>query len=253
MGFKKGCISWNTGLTTETSLKLAEAGKKIREKNKGCIPWNKGKKGLQVAWNKGLTKETSPLVAKYAKNLKGQSRPPRSKKWRERQSKSVSGKNNPRARWLKLSKEEARKIFDDYKKSQLNINAFAKTLKGEAGKISELFKRFFPAEYIDFVETKQSRKVSMYKRGRAFEYRVRNHFIAKGYFVLRSPRSKGPADLVAIKKGEILLIQCKLGQNFLRRKEKKILVDLAESLDAIPLLTYRERHKVKTLDLRTLD
>lgn len=48
-----------------------------------------------------------------------------------------------------------------------------------------------------------------YVNGRSFEYRVRDLFEAKGYFVMRSAGSRTPVDLVALKDGEILLIQCK--------------------------------------------
>lgn len=55
---------------------------------------------------------------------------------------------------------------------------------------------------------------------------------------LRSPRSGGPADIVAIKKGCQLLVQCKrsmcCGVN-----EWNTLFDLAESVGAIPVLAGR--------------
>lgn len=42
--FKKGNITWCTGLTKENDPRLREIGKKISERNKGKIPWNLGRK-----------------------------------------------------------------------------------------------------------------------------------------------------------------------------------------------------------------
>jgi Holliday junction resolvase len=48
-----------------------------------------------------------------------------------------------------------------------------------------------------------------YVKGRRFENYVRKKLEKAGYIVARSAGSKGPFDLVALRKGEILLIQCK--------------------------------------------
>ena len=48
-----------------------------------------------------------------------------------------------------------------------------------------------------------------YSRGASFERRVRDHLRGEGYFVVRSAQSKGDFDLVALKLGEVLLVQCK--------------------------------------------
>lgn len=254
MPFTKGIISWNKGLTKETSQKLATSAQKISQKNKGhhYSPSTEFKNGL-IPWNKGLTKKSSPIVAKYATKLKGKHHSAHSEEWRKRHREWMTGENNPNARWMKLSEEEARKIFEDYKQSGLNIRAFAKKARGSEEALINLFKRHFPDEYVTLIEEKQCRKATMYQRGRAFEYRVRDIFMKDGYFVLRSPRSKGPVDLVAMKKGEILLVQCKLGQNYLSKKERRVLVELANSLGAKPLLVHRESHEAKIIDLGAED
>lgn len=51
--------------------------------------------------------------------------------------------------------------------------------------------------------------MSNYRKGRRFEYRVRDHLESRGWVVLRCSRSR-PFDLVALKEGMILLIECKL-------------------------------------------
>ena len=48
-----------------------------------------------------------------------------------------------------------------------------------------------------------------YTRGRSFEYKVRDYFRDLGWVVVRSAGSKTKADLVCMKAGITLLIQCK--------------------------------------------
>lgn len=48
-----------------------------------------------------------------------------------------------------------------------------------------------------------------YEDGTRFEQRVRNHLIEEGYWVARTAGSKTKVDLIAMKTGELLLVQCK--------------------------------------------
>ena len=48
-----------------------------------------------------------------------------------------------------------------------------------------------------------------YRTGRDFEHKVRAHLIDNGYDVVRAAGSKTKADLIAIKPGQVLIIQCK--------------------------------------------
>lgn len=48
-----------------------------------------------------------------------------------------------------------------------------------------------------------------YDAGRRFEWEVRDQLEADGYWVTRSAGSKTKVDLVAIKPGQVLLVQCK--------------------------------------------
>lgn len=48
-----------------------------------------------------------------------------------------------------------------------------------------------------------------YNQGRRFEHRVRAHLVDNGYDVVRAAGSKTKADLIAIKPGQVLIIQCK--------------------------------------------
>jgi Holliday junction resolvase len=86
--------------------------------------------------------------------------------------------------------------------------------------------------------------MSNYKRGRNFEYEVRDYYRALGYYVVRSANSKGLADLVALKKGEVLLIQCKLN-GLIGSKERKEFVELAEKVGAKPIIAWKEHGKLR--------
>ncbi len=74
-----------------------------------------------------------------------------------------------------------------------------------------------------------------YQRGTAFENRVRKRLEASGYFVIRSAGSKTPVDLCAIKRGQVLFVQCKHGGN-LPAAEWNALYDAATDSGALAVL-----------------
>ena len=78
-----------------------------------------------------------------------------------------------------------------------------------------------------------------YRKGAAFEREVQKYLEAKGWVVVRSPKSGSPMDLLAVSEGEAetvaWFIQCKLG-GYLRPKEARELADLAASVGGVPLL-----------------
>ena len=161
--------------------------------------------------------------------------------WSEvlRQRVIPKGKDHGNAVWLRMPDEQARDLFERYKSAKTNIQVFANTVGGSPGTLMRLFRNKFPAEYEDFVELKMDTKTSNYERGRNFEWRVRDHFRKRGYRVWRSPQSRGPADLIALKALEPpTLIQCKLSGKLLR-KERAELVSLATELRARALLVWR--------------
>lgn len=53
--------------------------------------------------------------------------------------------------------------------------------------------------------------MTSYRRGYYFESRVREALEGWGWVVFRSGGSRSPVDLVAMKAGEVLLVQCKAG------------------------------------------
>lgn len=69
-----------------------------------------------------------------------------------------------------------------------------------------------------------------YARGAAFELRVAAKLAEDGYETFRSAGSHGKADVVALKPGEVLLVQCKRS-GLIDREEWNGLVRLRQALD----------------------
>lgn len=88
--------------------------------------------------------------------------------------------------------------------------------------------------------------------GDRFERRVRDHLIDHGWFVLRSPASKSPIDLLAVRAGshctEVMFVQCKTNGR-LDPAEWDGLIDLAMEHGADPVLVWRPRRGVIRYDL----
>lgn len=59
-----------------------------------------------------------------------------------------------------------------------------------------------------------------YQRGANLEYKVRRQFEEAGYYVVRSAGSRGVADLVAVKQGQVFWIQVKKSTSTAKEKEK---------------------------------
>jgi Holliday junction resolvase len=87
-----------------------------------------------------------------------------------------------------------------------------------------------------------------YRKGRRLEYVVRDMFRRRGWFVVRAAASK-PVDLVCIKNGEIVLVECKYGVRGVRWAELAPLLEAAERAKAKPVLAITEkRRRVKMID-----
>lgn len=82
--------------------------------------------------------------------------------------------------------------------------------------------------------------MSNYDRGRRFEYAVRDHLRTNGYDVIRSAGSKTKVDLVAIKTGQVLLVQCKLDGK-ISPTERTELVRIASAAGGWPIVASRKQ------------
>jgi len=82
------------------------------------------------------------------------------------------------------------------------------------------------------------------------EYRIRDLFRRNGYFVVRAAQSK-PIDLVCLRNGRSVLVECKAGGSFLGKERKKELLDFARQAGADVVLAKRKRRAVELIDLKS--
>jgi Holliday junction resolvase len=88
-----------------------------------------------------------------------------------------------------------------------------------------------------------------YRRGRRLEYVVRDMFRRRGWFVVRAAASK-PVELVCLRGGEVVLVECKYGVKGIRWDELAPLLEAAERANAKPVLAVAEkRGRVKMIDV----
>jgi len=97
--------------------------------------------------------------------------------------------------------------------------------------------------------------LSNYEAGRRLEYRIRNLFQRQGFLVIRAAQSK-PIDLVCIKDGKTVLVECKAGRSYMGRERKEELLALSRQAGALIVLARRKKRQVELLNMadgRTLD
>lgn len=70
-----------------------------------------------------------------------------------------------------------------------------------------------------------------YRKGRRLEYRVRDLLKAKGWVVIRAAASR-PVDLVGMKAGRVVLIECKYNRRSVSHREVRSLLVLARRAGA---------------------
>lgn len=139
--------------------------------------------------------------------------------------------------WKGLSADAARVMWEDFKGSSLGLTQYcAKKGYDDLG-FARTMRGHFADEWEHVIELKQS-KQTHYRLGRQFEYAVRDHLKACGYFVLRSPQSRSPVDLVAVRAGSLLFVQCKRS-GALGVEGWNELYDLATGVHARPVLAER--------------
>lgn len=90
--------------------------------------------------------------------------------------------------------------------------------------------------------------MSNYEVGRRLEYRVRDMFRRNGFFVVRAAQSK-PIDLVCLRNGKSVLVECKAGRSFLGKERRQELLSLANQAGSMVILARRRRRKVELTNL----
>jgi Holliday junction resolvase len=78
--------------------------------------------------------------------------------------------------------------------------------------------------------------MTSYGQGTYYEKRTATRLRDEGYFVLESRGSHGPADLVAVKAGQVLLVQVKKGSAALSDEAWNLLYAEARRVRALPLI-----------------
>ena len=79
-----------------------------------------------------------------------------------------------------------------------------------------------------------------YIKGRRLEYEVKKDLEKKGFFATRTPGSKTPADVIAIKLPTVHWVQCKTNGK-LPKKEREKLVELRRKYGGNVYLAYKVR------------
>jgi len=138
----------------------------------------------------------------------------------------------------KFTEENVQTLFQEYTTYKGGLRGFGKAKGYNGNYLGKLFRQFIPSDQLDLIMEAKKAQNDKYAIGRRFEWRVRDHFKKNGYFVLRSPRSAGPVDLIAIRKGEVLFIQCKT-HGYMSRAEKQKLCELSDSVGVKPFLIWR--------------
>jgi len=77
-----------------------------------------------------------------------------------------------------------------------------------------------------------------YRRGAAFERAIAARLTGDGYLVIRAAGSHGVADLVALKPGEVVLIQCKISGTIGISEWNKFYI-ASRSVAALPVLAFK--------------
>lgn len=128
-------------------------------------------------------------------------------------------------------------LLNKYVKSRQSLKVFCMNNKIGNVFFSRTMHDRLPAEWAEAMERKSTQK--KYNKGRSFEYKIKKIFEAKGYFVIRSPMSRGVADLVAIKPNiRPLFIQCKFSKQGWKPGEWNRLFEESRNYDATPIFAY---------------
>lgn len=77
---------------------------------------------------------------------------------------------------------------------------------------------------------------------------MRDLFRKNGFFVIRAAQSK-PIDLVCLRNGKSVLVECKAGSSFLGKARRQELLEIGQKAGAVVVLAKRKRRKVELTKL----
>lgn len=81
-----------------------------------------------------------------------------------------------------------------------------------------------------------------YEKGRRFENAIANKFKKHGVYVMRSAKSEGVFDLIAVSKGKVYGIQCKYDGRIHKSEVEKIM-SVARMHNIIAILAFSKNRK----------
>ena len=90
-----------------------------------------------------------------------------------------------------------------------------------------------------------------YRAGTRVEHLVRDDLTANGYEVVRAAQSRGTADLIAIKDGQVLLVNCKR-RSTPTPAERAALLELAACLPGVGLPIVATKPTRRPIEYRVL-
>lgn len=149
----------------------------------------------------------------------------------------------------KYPRQQVEEWFNTWKSQKRTLREMQEVGAPSSQVLSRLFKKHFGVEFEDACEAKAGRG---YIIGRQFEYRCRDYLRKRGYVVFRSPRSQSPADLVAMRSGTILLVQCKTRKDMFSSIERSGLTKMAQDAGGLALLAYRGRKYTGVIHWETM-
>jgi len=88
-----------------------------------------------------------------------------------------------------------------------------------------------------------------YRKGARFENRVFWKLFHAGYYVARSARSLGAFDLIAVKNGLIIGVQCKK-RPYLSKYERDRMLTAYKCYGIIPILATKRNNRIVFVDIR---
>tara|TARA_B100001013_G_scaffold342964_1_gene269835 strand:- start:297 stop:593 length:297 start_codon:yes stop_codon:yes gene_type:complete len=85
--------------------------------------------------------------------------------------------------------------------------------------------------------------MSRYLKGARFERRVKKYLEEKGYLVIRAAGSK-PFDLVGIKNGKAIVLECKVSEGILKKTELERLIMMVTEVKATPIIAFGRKGSI---------
>lgn len=107
--------------------------------------------------------------------------------------------------------EKEREVLKEYLNTKLTAKQICAKRNMPRGRFNTIARHFFGTSEYSTMELERKPKQTPYKLGRSLEYSVASAFRKAGFWTIRAAQSRGEADIVAIRSGEVTLIQCKRG------------------------------------------